>query len=68
MSSEVKEMNNDYALSKRNTRRKNPDLKVNWSVKVYNEKPTGNGKVPGGGGDYHMEGTGMLVGSFEFNP
>ena len=24
--------------------------------------------VPGGGGDSHMERTGMLVGNFEFNP
>ena len=25
-------------------------------------------KPPGGGGDSHMEWTGMLVGNFEFNP
>ena len=24
--------------------------------------------IPGGGGDSHMEQTGMLVGKFEFNP
>ena len=29
---------------------------------------TRGGGGGGGGGDSHMEGTGMLVGNFEFNP